>query len=243
MKAVILLAGKGRRFQATYGCMHKALVTLKNRSLLSYLMDNFKKAGIMEIIPVLGYEGDAVLNEMQRCAGNIRIFPVWNLEYETTNNLVSLLKAEQILGGDSFILLNGDMVFDHRILGLMMEQKDSAIAVDRKEYPVQLDSPRVLIRDEIIRDLGRHMTIQEAEGYAVGIYFFTGMLAEVFFRHSKKLVEEEPQMGFHEPLRDLFEKYAIKPVSIQDYYWMDVDEEADIIKANEMIEKMFGERV
>ncbi|MDE7446817.1 MAG: NTP transferase domain-containing protein [Lachnospiraceae bacterium] len=243
MKAVILLAGKGRRFQATFGCMHKALITLKNRSLLSYLMDNLKNAGITEIIPVLGYEGDAVLNEIQRCADNIRIFPVWNLEYETTNNLVSLLKAEQILDGESFILLNGDMVFDYRILGLMMEQKDSAIAVDRKEYPVQLDSPRVMIRDEIIRDLGRHMTIQKAEGYAVGIYFFSGILVEEFFQYSKKLVKEEPQMGFHEPLRNLFPKYNIKPISVQDYCWMDVDEEADITKANEMIEKMFGERV
>lgn len=243
MKVVILLAGKGRRIQQTCGSMHKALIMLKNRSLLSYLIDNMKKAGVTEIVPVLGYQGNKILAEIQRYADDIQIFAAWNPEYENTNNLASLLKAERELIGEDFVLLNGDMVFDYRILILMMEQSDSAIAVDRKEYPVQIDSPRVLIRDEVIKDLGRHMTIQQAEGYAVGIYYFSSTLAEAFFEHSKELIKSNPQMGFHEPLRDLFGKHRITPVSVDDYCWMDVDEKADIIKANEMIKKMFGERI
>ena len=242
MKVVILLAGKGRRIQKTCGSMHKALIMLKDRTLLSYLIENIKKAGITEIVPVLGYQGSAVLTEIQKYADDIQIFPTWNLEYENTNNLASLLKAEKVLAGEDFVLLNGDMVFDYRILTLMMDQRSAAIAVDRKEYPVQLDSPRVLIRNEIVKDLGRHISIQQAEGYAVGIYYFSSILAEVFFEHSKKLIKSAPQMGFHEPLRDLFAKYRINPISVKDYCWMDVDEKADIIKAHEMIKKMFGEK-
>ena len=238
MKTVILLAGKGRRMQVEYEGVHKALLPLNGKPLLFYLIDNIRKAGVEEIVPVLGYKGDEVLAYINQYAEDLKVYPVWNHSYLETNNLVSLLQAEKVVAGEDFIQINGDMVFDYRIITKLLNADHSAIAVDITHYSQQLDSPRVLIQDEMIRDLGRHMTIEEANGYAVGLYRFSNTLASVFFKMSKELVQDNPQMGFHEPLRFLFHRYNIIPVITDDMLWMDVDEKADISRAESFLRGM-----
>ena len=238
MKTVILLAGKGRRMQVEYEGVHKALLPLNGKPLLFYLIDNIRKAGVEEIVPVLGYKGDEVLAYINQYAEDLKVYPVWNHSYLETNNLVSLLQAEEVVAGEDFIQINGDMVFDYRIFTKLLNVDSSAIAVDTTDYAGQLDSPRVLIQDNAIRDLGRHMNIEEANGYAVGLYRFSHRLASEFFEMSKELVQENPQMGFHEPLRFLFNRYNIIPVLTEHMLWMDVDEKADISKAEGFLRRM-----
>ena len=67
MKAVILLAGKGRRIQKTFGPIHKSLIQLNGNTLLSYVISNVQKAGITSAVPVLGYQKNTVLAEIERC--------------------------------------------------------------------------------------------------------------------------------------------------------------------------------
>lgn len=231
MKVVILLAGKGRRIQAECAGVHKALLPLNQKPLLYYLLKNIKKAGIDEIVPVLGYKGNEVLAFIEQNNFGMAVYPVWNEAYEETNNLVSLVRAKSVVDGQEFIQINGDMIFDYRILYDIVSVKGSAIAVDEKDYATQLDSPRVLIKNGRIMDLGRHMKIEDANGYAVGIYRFSADLARTFFETSEELIKSHPQLGFHEPLRSLFQQYTILPICIGDYLWMDVDEKEDIIKA------------
>ena len=238
MKTVILLAGKGRRMQADYEGVHKALLPLNGKPLLFYLINNIRKAGIEEIVPVLGYQGEEVLAHINQYAEDLKVYPVWNQHYSETNNLVSLLKAEKAVTGEDFIQVNGDMVFDYRIITKLLNTDSAAIAVDLADYAIQLDSPRVLIQDNAIRDLGRHMRIEEANGYAVGLYRFSSALASDFFIKSKELIKKNPQMGFHEPLRFLFNRYRIVPVLTEDMLWMDVDEKADISRAEEYLWRM-----
>lgn len=238
MKTVILLAGKGRRMQVEYEGIHKALLPLNGKPLLFYLINNVKKAGIKEIVPVLGYKGEEVLSHIHRYAEGLKVYPVWNHTYYETNNLVSLLQAEKMVLGEDFIQINGDMVFDYRIITKLANVDSAAIAVDITGHAEQLDSPRVLIQNKVIRDLGRHMTIEEASGYAVGLYRFSSTLAGDFFTMSKELVKENPQLGFHEPLRTFFNQYSIFPVLTENMLWMDVDEKADISRAENFLRRM-----
>lgn len=224
--------------QAENRGIHKALLPLNGKPLLFYLIDNIKKAGIKEIVPVLGYQGEELLAYIKGQASEMSVYPVWNDQYENTNNLVSLLQAETVVADEEFIQLNGDMVFDYRIVTKIAGVPGAAIAVDTNEYSFQLDSPRVLIKDGMILDLGRHLRIEETNGYAVGIYRFSKVLAKHFFEDSKELVKKNSQLGFHEPLRQLFHQYVIAPVSTGTMLWMDVDEKADIEKAERYLCKM-----
>lgn len=242
MKAVILLAGQGRRIQKEYGGLHKAMIPLHGRPLLYYLIGNLIQAGIEEIIPVVGYRGEELLELIDKTVREekqqITVTPAWNHEYDTTNNLYSLVQAAPLLEQEEFILVNGDMVFDYRLVVNLLKVQEAAIIVDNGSYQEQLDSPRVLIRDGRILDLGRHMRIEEANGYAAGIYRFSKELSKVFFPLSRTLLEKNANLGFHDPLCSLFDKIKIIASDTKNYLWMDVDEKADVEKAEGYLKLM-----
>lgn len=238
IKVVILWAGMGRRIQAEYGGMHKAFIELNGEKLLLRLLKNVQKAGGKDIVPVLGYQAKELLAEINNVGGFSSITSVLNPKYESTNNLYSLMQARDILCGDDFVVINGDMVFDYRILKKMLEFSGSAVGTDGNDYGYQLDSPRLLIKDDRIYDLGRHRTIGESQGYAIGMYKFSAEITEEFFDEGEKLVKENPNAGYHDPLLKMFERVIIKPCYTDDYLWMDIDEKADVPKAEKMLNQI-----
>ena len=233
---VILWAGCGRRISSAYGGMHKALIPLNGEPLMAHLLSNVSKAGAQEIVPVLGYQSDIMLSAVESFGAAFdSVTPVFNPDYESTNNLASLLAAEEVLSGRSFVVVNGDMVFDHRILKDILSLDCNAVAADLNEYPVQLDSPRLLIKDGRILDIGRHMSIENAQGYAVGIYRFDKSFSAEYFSLGRKLLEKNQNAGYHDVLIENLDRVCFIPSPTGSYRWMDVDEPADVEKAESLL--------
>lgn len=233
MKAVILLAGKGRRIQKE-GYVHKSLIKIDRDTLLYHIVKNIEKAGIKEIVPIIGYNGDYVLDEIQKAKEKAEIKPVWNRKYDETNNLFSLYQARELLEGEDFISINGDMIFDYHILDKIMQNRSSQIAVDDGNYDEPVDSPGILVENSRIVDLGRHIPFDQKYGYAVGIYRYSNELSETFFKESEAMLKENINAGFHDPLVNLFKTQEILPCSVKNYLWTDIDEAGDIEKAMQL---------
>lgn len=238
MKAVILLAGKGRRMN-DIKIKHKSLTMLDENTMLHHLIKNIEKADIKEIIPIVGYHGELVLDEIETAKGkNMIVTPVWNTDYEKTNNLYSIYLTREMLEGEEFLSINGDMIFDYRILLGIVQNNGSQIAVDDKIYGKPIDSPGILIKGRKIVDLGRHIPFGEQNGYAIGIYKYAEDLSSDFFVEAEKLLEENKNAGFHDPLVKLFPKYCVTAYSIKNYLWTDIDEKKDIEKARKILKKI-----
>ena len=235
MKAVILWAGCGRRIQMEYNGLHKALIPLCGRPLLEYLLNNIRNAGFREIVPVLGYKAEDMLLAIKQVGSFDEIVPVQNVNYDRTNNLYSLLQTKEILTGEDFVVINGDMVFDGQILKDIRKIDGNVIAVDTNRYSYQLDSPRVLIHNGRIFDIGRHRSIENASGYAIGIYKFSADFSTEYFSEAGKLIMSKPEAGYHEPLEKLLYKVRIVPCETGNNVWMDVDEKADVSRAEKML--------
>ncbi len=238
VKAVILWAGCGRRIRKDYPNLHKAMIPLNGKPLLAYILQNIEGIGIKQIIPILGYMQDQMLDAVRHYAPFAEVAPIYNPDYERTNNLASLLCASRLLSGEDFIVINGDMVFDRHILSDMAACAGNAIATDMNSYPSQLDSPRVAICDGHITDVGRHLTIREADGYAVGIYRFSAESSEDYFHIGESIVSGNPNAGYHEPIIQLCRTALFKPVSTRQYRWMDVDESSDVAKAEALLKTL-----
>jgi len=234
MKAVILLAGKGKRIEKK-GLLHKSLIKLEGETLLSYIIQNIIKAGIEEIVPIVGYHGEKVLEEVERVKKNLKVYPIWNKRYDETNNLYSLYQARNLLSQETFITINGDMVFDYHILERLLRNDESEIAIDNLRSKVLIDSPGVIIENGRVMDLGRHITEENRGGYAVGIYKYGKDLVMDFFDLAAQMLENNLNHGFHDPLRGLFDKHVVKMCSVQSYKWTDIDEEGDITIALEIL--------
>lgn len=239
MKAVILLAGVGRRMGGETNHLHKALIPLQGKPLLEYLLENLRRSKITEVIPVLGYQRETVLSCIERCSSDLDVRPVYNPDYANSNNLVSLVSAEKEIGGEDFILINGDMVFDPDILIRMKEICHSCIAVDMVHKAEKIDSPKVQGKQRIT-DLGREIPLPESIGYAIGIYRFQADLLPDFMSKAKEYITRDRMHGFHDPLRDLFADHEILPVNIGTLEWKDIDDPSDLKEAEEIIRRLYG---
>ncbi|MCI8376155.1 MAG: NTP transferase domain-containing protein [Lachnospiraceae bacterium] len=238
MKIVILLAGKGRRIREYLGETHKSMIELNGLPLLWYLIKNIHQAGFDEVVPVVGYQGNSIISYLRREFPMIKFDFVWNRDYEKTNNLVSLVNTEKIVRDSGFIQINGDLIFDYHILKELSCVEGSAIAVDVVNRKEIIDSPKTIMVSDHIMDLGRHIALVDNGGYAIGMYKFSKELAGAFFDLSKKLIVEHPDMGFHDPLRQLYSSCYVKGFDIAEKLWTDIDEKADIKKAIEYLNAM-----
>lgn len=238
-RAVILWAGFGRRISNEYGGVHKATIKLNGKTLAERLLDNIYKAGITEIIPVLGYRAEDILKEIEAFGKFEKIIPVYNDRFRETNNLFSLCKAKELLSEKDFVVVNGDMVFDYHILYNICNVNGNAVATDTNEYPYLIDSPRVLADDSgRIRDIGRHMERFDANGYAVGIYRFSKEYSKKYFEDGIRILKNNLNAGYHEPLKECFADVEWNICPTQQYEWMDVDEKSDVEKAEAMIRRI-----
>ena len=240
MKAVILLAGKGRRIQNAIHNNHKALIPISGRPLIWYIIRNIQLAGVKEIVPVLGYNGNAIKDYLLNEFGTQVFHFVWNKDYEITNNLASLIKSYEKTKGDEFVVINGDMVFDYRILSKILQTNSAAVAVDIVDKNVLIDSPGTIIKGNRIYDLGRHIPIEDNGGYAIGIYKFSKDMIPVFFSEAASMIKENSNAGFHDPLRNIFDKREILACNTENMLWMDVDEKEDITRAENYISSLRG---
>ena len=58
MKAVIPLAGIGKRLRPLTHTCPKALVTVAGKPILGHIVDSLIETGVTELVPIIGYMGD-----------------------------------------------------------------------------------------------------------------------------------------------------------------------------------------
>ena len=243
MKVILLLAGKGRRLGEISRNRHKAFILLDGKPCLNYLLAGLLRSGATELIPVLGFDSEAVCALIGRtCSGRIKITPVVNARYEETNNLGSLLCARKNVEGDSFVVCNGDLVINGNIIkGLIETTWASAIAVDDSKRDASIDSPSVRVIGRRIYDLGRHIPFALSGGYAVGVYKFGKRLSSAFFNAAEQIFTRNQNAGFHDPLAQLFGDYPVYVSSTKGRSWMDIDKKEDIPAACDLLQEIRSE--
>ena len=60
-KAVVLAAGEGKRLRPFTETMPKVMLRVANKPVLEYVFDAIKKTGIEEIIIIVGYKKEVIM--------------------------------------------------------------------------------------------------------------------------------------------------------------------------------------
>ena len=109
MKAVVLAAGEGVRLQPITATRPKHLIRLGGKAVLEYCFDALKASGIVEVVVVTHYMGDAIrqyFGDGERLG--LKISYVEQTEMLGTGNAVSVV-APYV--DDDFVLVYGDLLF------------------------------------------------------------------------------------------------------------------------------------
>ena len=188
MKAVILAAGQGTRIRSVHGEHPKCLIEADGGTILDHQLEAVSMAGVNDVAIVVGYEKEQVISHVRArsLTNNQRIHFIENSAFAITNNIYSLWLALDWLRGDSFIVLNADVIFDPEILrsGVRPYAPISMI-ID----PVWRDETmKVIIEGDHIIEMSKKISREEFSGTYIGITVFSKSIQNQFFRKMNKLI-------------------------------------------------------
>lgn len=175
LKAILLVAGEGRRLRPYTLDRPKCLVEINEKSLLDRQIEILESEGINNIVLIGGYKAEMLKNKGNKLKINTKFFE--------TNMVWTLFSAEEELEG-SVIVSYGDIVYSQEVLKKLINSKeDIAVVIDkdwesywraRNEDPLDDAETLRVDQDGRICDIGnRPSTIEEVQGQYIGLMKFS----------------------------------------------------------------------
>jgi glucose-1-phosphate thymidylyltransferase len=132
MKAVILAAGEGRRLRPFTETLPKVMLPVANKPILEYVVDAVKKSGISEIIIVVGYKKEVIMEYFKNYKG-VKITYVQQDKQLGTSH--ALLQAKKEIK-EPFIVISGDNLIDQKsISNLIKDNSRYSILIKENPHP------------------------------------------------------------------------------------------------------------
>ena len=229
MKAVILAAGRGTRMPEITKEKPKCLIDIGVKTILERQIDLLFRNSIKKIYVVSGYKSEKVIEVIGEI-DNVEI--IENKEYATTDNIYSLYLTINKLKGQEFILLNGDTVFEEKIIKMLVFKKGFDIApIDSKHY----DFEELKIREKkgiVLEILPKNASKEMSNGSTIGIFKFSSIGSKELFSEIENLVEQEVKNKWFEyALNNIFKRIKMYTLDIHGLKWIEIDTKEDIEKA------------
>jgi choline kinase len=225
IQVVILAAGMGTRLGKPWP---KPLTQLSDgRSIMQQQMENVQTVfgDKARITVVVGFKLEMIMEAHPTASF------VYNEVYDQTNTSKSLLRALRASQESGVLWLNGDVVFDHKVLERVADRiaadksfvcvNTSATADEEVKYTVDAQG--------YIKELSK--TVKSALGEAVGINFISSReKADVIIQ----LEACGEQDYFERGLELAIQKHGLQmePIDISDLFAVEVDFQDDLDRAN-----------
>jgi len=225
LQTVILAAGMGSRLGRS---LPKPLTELSDgRTIMRQQHDNIRAAFGMDarIMTVVGYRAETI----------VEAFPeadyVYNDRYDQTNTSKSLLRALTKSGRGGVLWMNGDVVFDPRVLGRafdLIESDQSFVTVNTSKVSDE-EVKYTITTEGFIKQLSK--TVKGGIGEAVGINYISSTDKKAFIRHLSRVDDQDYfERGLELAIAE--DSVRIAPLDISDLYAVEVDFAEDLERAN-----------
>ncbi|WOF21714.1 phosphocholine cytidylyltransferase family protein [Microbacterium betulae] len=225
IQTVILAAGMGSRLGRV---LPKSLTVLSDgRSIMQQQHENVRAAfgDDARITTVVGYRAEDIVER----------FPdanyVYNERYDQTNTSKSLLRALSATGRGGVLWMNGDVVFDPRILGRavsLIEREQSFVTVNTSKVSDE-EVKYTVAPDGHIDELSK--TVVGGIGEAVGINYVSQRDKRAFMRQLGRVNDQDYfERGLELAIAE--DGLRIAPMDISDLYAVEVDFAEDLERAN-----------
>lgn len=148
MQAIILAAGMGKRLGELTKNNTKCMVEVNGIRLIDRMTTQLSKFNLNRLVIVVGYEGKKLIDYIgHRYDDILKIEYINNPIYDRTNNIYSLALAKEELCKDDTILLESDLIFEDRMLELLINHRDPDLALVAK-YETWMDGTMVCVDND-----------------------------------------------------------------------------------------------
>ena len=225
MIAVILAAGMGQRLMPLTRDKPKTLLEINNTTIIERIVINCLNNQIKEYLVVVGHNKEKVAKECDRLAQkyDITFSVVENQDYNKTNTGVSTYLAVQKLKNKDFLIINGDNVFDEKIIENLLKSKSTAMIIDNYKQ-LNKESFKISIEGSTIKDMGKQIDIESSSGEFIGISKVASADVELFGQILSKLTQEDPQQYYDIAYVKLSRKSKVDFVYTNGLKWTEIDD-------------------
>lgn len=148
MQAIILAGGMGKRLGELTKNNTKCMVEVNGIRLIDRMITQLSKFNLNRLVIVVGYEGKKLIDYIgHRYDDILKIEYINNPIYDRTNNIYSLALAKEELCKDDTILLESDLIFEDRMLELLINHRDPDLALVAK-YETWMDGTMVCVDND-----------------------------------------------------------------------------------------------
>ena len=237
MKAVILAAGQGTRIRSVHGEHPKCLIKVDETTILDHQLEALSIAGINEVAIVVGYEQEQIVAHVRSkpVSINQRIYFIENPAFASTNNIYSLWVAMDWLRGDSFFVLNADVIFDPEILeAAVRPYAPISMIVD----PLWRDETmKVVIEGDSVIRMSKKISKEEFSGTYIGITVFSKSIQGRFFRKLSNLIAKgHVNEFFNIAVQELADEGApVGYTTTEGLAWAEIDDPLDLTFARQNV--------
>ena len=182
---------------------------------------------INDVTTVVGFKKDLIMERFPE------VNYVYNPFFDRTNTSKSLLQALKKHRGKSILWFNGDVVFDAKLLSLLLddiEKNNSFISVNTQS--VADEEVKYTLKNGFVEELSKE--VKNGLGEAVGINFISSNDLDVFINQLENCDEND---YFEKGLENAIAKdhLKLKVIDISKYNCIEVDFKEDLQNANKIV--------
>ena len=229
LKVIILAAGESPGFGSLTANKHKSMIDIGGKTIIEHQIDNIKKCGIDEknITIITGSHRNQIekyiyenFNGNEKFCGDF----IYNPWYKLSHTVVSLSLARHILN-EGFIVLYGDIVFDHRILYKLINYEDNITIVVDKRKNLDEEDEKVILQNGKIEIISKNLDINKCDGEFIGLAKIPKDKIHIFNDAQDKIIKKDDVMASVTEIFNNIIKSGIQVdvVYTQDLLWSDND--------------------
>ena len=218
MNAIILAGGRGSRLKPLTDYVPKPLIPINNIPLIEWQIKYLKKFGINEFVICTGYKADQIEDYLEK-KNNFGSKIVISIEKKALGTGGAIKKAAKMIRGDSFLVLNGDIITNIDIKQLYKKKNSIALIELKTKFGT------VELVDDKIQEFREKKPIPNVWMNA-GIYHL-----------DRKIIKDLPTIGAIE--NTTFLKYAkadnLHGIKFKDTIWFSIDSHKDLEDCSETL--------
>jgi|GEM_PF-3235 bifunctional UDP-N-acetylglucosamine pyrophosphorylase/glucosamine-1-phosphate N-acetyltransferase len=235
MKAVILAAGLGTRMRPLTFTKPKFLLPVAGKPALDHVISLLRNAGVDRIAMVVGFGKDQIMERYgDGSAFGVRLEYLHQKELLGTANAVSL--AEDFVGGERFVVMNGDTLVDQESLNAFMARYRELSG--RKNFSclmgtIEVEDPAqfgiVFVEGDQVKEIVEKPKRVKSRLANAGIYLFDPKVFDAIRRTKKSKRGEYEITSSIQMMIDEGGEVFISPLEL----WADIGRPWDLLLANE----------
>ena len=236
MKAVILAAGVSRRLYPLTYDIPKCLIKVGEKPIINHQLDSLKNSGIDEIIIVVGYHRERLIDHINTNYQSLNVNFVINHHYFETNTAYSLQLSDALINNDQFILLNADVLYPYEVLErLMNSYHDTILAVEVKKCGRE-EVKVIEGKDQRIVAIGKDLIEDNCLGEFIGVAKLSKNFSTIFFQSLDKLINAGGKSDYFEAaMHPILAGHPVYYENVSDLPCIEIDFIEDLENAQKLV--------